>query len=256
MSLKYVKQFIISAVLLLSITRVLSQSNPDSILLANSQPLKVKLNKGLFGLAKPVFGTYSTIEINKLDSQVIRKKTKDSSVISADISSDGSDLDQSKYMTIEKTKFYKLSLSTGSGACDAVFAIASVSHEKRQTFLGKVLSKQDEGKDEVLDENRNVPGIINTNHDSSAWSFLIEGFTSNPASISGGYLKNDADSIHIENYSSFNADIILVDENGGSLAALAFKQKNPVLWIRNDVDKNYQDAMATLLAIMLSIKDF
>ena len=51
----------------------------DSALEANSEKWKVKQHRGLFGLAKPEFGPYATLDAEKLDSAVIKKKTKDSS---------------------------------------------------------------------------------------------------------------------------------------------------------------------------------
>ncbi|MEO8764269.1 MAG: hypothetical protein ABI416_08275, partial [Ginsengibacter sp.] len=130
-------------------TPLFCQINQDSAMLAHSEKWKVKQNKGLFGLAKPDFGTFTTIEIAKANSPVIKKKTKDSSYYDAAISGEGTDLDFGKFLTIEKTKLYKLSLVTSPDTIVARFAISSVSHEKKQTLLGKMLSKNDEGKNEV-----------------------------------------------------------------------------------------------------------
>ena len=84
------------------------QINKDSALEAHSEKWKVKQNKGLFGLAKPVFGPYITLGVLKLDSPVIKKKTKDRSEFEAEITSGGSDIDIGKLLTIEKRKLYKL----------------------------------------------------------------------------------------------------------------------------------------------------
>lgn len=235
-------------------------------MLAHSDKWKVKSNKGLFGLAKPDFGPYNTLEVVKVNSPVIKKKTKDSSYAGAEISREGTDMDFSKFLTIEKSKIYKLSLGTASNTTEAVFTISSVSHEKRQTFLSKMLSKNDEGKDEVLDYNRDVQGIITTGIDSSQWKFFIHNFVSGGrqtashlspfASLSDGYLKNVQDSLDMQIYSSLSADIVLVNQKGEHLAALAFKQKHPDIWIRNDIDQSYQLAIAALFAVIVSIKDF
>jgi len=263
---KNYKQIGLSIVILFSFHLIFCQTNKDSLIISNSERLSVKLNKGLFGLSKPAFGAYTTLGVSKIDSSVIKKKTKDSSYIGAEISSEGTDFDQSKFMTIEKTKFYKLSLGTISDTVEAVFAIASVSHEKRQTFLGKMLSKNDEGKDEVIDENRDVPGIIKASNDSIVWKFFIDDFVSGSgqsqgpfsisASISGGYLKNEQDSLYMQTYSSFEADVVLINKKGEHLAALAFKQKHSAVWIPNDITASYQQAIAALFAVILSIKDF
>jgi hypothetical protein len=244
----------------------LAQVNEDSLLLAHSVKWEVKQNKGLFGLAKPDFGSYATLGVARIDSAVLKKKTKDSSYAGIDVSGEGSSIDLSKYMTIEKKKFYNLKLASIPDTIESVFAIASVSHEKRKTFLGTMLSKNDESTDDVLDYNRDVPGVITTGHDSLLWQFLIENFTSGGrqtetsfapmASISGGYLKKQNDSLYMQIYSSFTADIILVDPNGKHLAGLAFKQKHPEIWIRNDINISYQHAIAALFAVIIAIKDY
>ncbi|HNP21334.1 MAG TPA: hypothetical protein PKM63_09545 [Panacibacter sp.] len=243
-----------------------SRQNPDSLLLAHSEQWTAKPNKGLFGLSKPQFGPYTTTAVIKLDSPVIKQKTKDSSFIGFESSTDGTDFDQSKYLTIKKSKFYKLSLSKENANADAVFAIASESQEKRQTLFGKLLSKNDEGKDEVLNYKRDIPGIIQTENDSVHWKFMLQDFTSGGqptaympypvASISGGYLKNNEDSLAMQLYSSFAADLVLINNKGEHVAALAFKQKKPDMWIRNDISESYQQAIATMFAVIISIKDY
>ena len=199
---------------------VFCQVNEDSVMAAKSEKWQVKQHKGLFGLSKPDFGSFATLGVTRFDSTVTKKKTKDSSYTDAEISGEGIDIDLSKFMTIEKRKFYKLQLATNADTIEAVFSISSVSIEKRQTFLGKMLSKNDEGKDMLLSYNRNVKGIIKTGIDSMQWEFLIENFTSGSrviggnssaaASISDGYLKNDNDSLYMQIYSSFSADLILI----------------------------------------------
>jgi len=239
--------------------------NEDSVLLANSEKWKVQQHKGLLGLSKPDFGSFTTIGVGRFDSTVTKKKTKDGKNIDVEISSEGTDIDQSKFLTIEKTKFYKLQLAANADTIEAVFSISSVSREKRQTFLGKVLSKNDEGKDVVLNYNRDVSGIIKAGTDSSHWKFFIDNFTSGGrqtegnsrpvASISHGYLKNEKDSLYMQGYSSFSADLILVNTKDEHLAALEFKQKPLNIWIRNDIENSYQKAVAVLFAVILAIRD-
>ena len=76
------------------------------------------------------------------------------------------------------------------------------------------------------------------------------------ASISGGYLKNNEDSLAMQLYSSFAADLVLINNKGEHVAALAFKQKKPDMWIRNDISESYQQAIATMFAVIISIKDY
>ena len=80
-------------------TSIYCQVNEDSVMLASSEKWNVKQNKGLFGLSKPAFGPYNTLNINKIDSPVIKKKTKDGKILDYDISSSGADMDQSKLLT-------------------------------------------------------------------------------------------------------------------------------------------------------------
>ena len=129
-----------------------------------------------------------------------------------------------------------------------------------------MISKNDEDKDVELDYNRNVQGIIKTGNDSVGWIFFIENFTSGgrqteygfpgSASISGGYMKNNKDSFYMRIYSSFSADIVLIDKQGKDVGALAFKQKHPEIWIPNNIDSSYQHAIAIFFAVIISIKDF
>ncbi|NJO24606.1 MAG: hypothetical protein HC867_00715 [Bacteroidia bacterium] len=239
--------------------------SPDSVMHANSEKWKVKQNKGLFGLAKPEFGPYVTHEVAKLDSPVIKKKTKDSSWAGAEITSSGTDIDISKFLTIEKTKFYRLLLGQQSDTAETVFSISSVSVEKKQTFLGKLLSKKDEGKDAVLDYSRDISGIILTGIDETPWNFFLDDYRSGSrqtagnfhpsASISNGYLKNKTDSLYITLFSRYEADITFVNSRGEHLAALKFKQNPVYMWIRNDIEASYQQAIAAVFAVIIAIKD-
>lgn len=258
--------FLILLILIFGNKFCFCQMNEDSAMLANSERWQVKLNKGLFGLSKPDFGPYKTIEVIKLDSAVIKKKTKDSTSFNAEYSGSGSDFDQSKYMTIEKKKFYKLSLSTTLDTTKAIFAIASVSHEKKQTILGKMMRKDDEGKNEELSYKMDVYGIITTSRDSTLSSFFIKDYDAGSGqsgapffiapSINGAWLKHGDDSIYAKTYSSFGADILLINQKGDHVAALAFKQKHPGIWICKDMDSSYQKAIAAFFAVFFAIKDY
>ena len=117
----------------------------DSSLAANSDKWKVKLHKG-FGLGKPEFGPYTTSDVEKLDSAVFKRKTKDSSYSGAIISSEGWDWDFSKYETIEKAKVYRMMVSTEKDTSEMLFSIYKRSNEKNLTVFGELMSKNDEGK--------------------------------------------------------------------------------------------------------------
>ncbi len=241
------------------------QVNQDSAMFAHCEKWNVKPNKGLFGLAKPDFGPYKTLEVKKLDSAKTKKKTKGESYSNVEFSRKGTDFDIGRKLTIEKTKYYTLSLGTALNTAEAIFSISSVSYEKRQTFLGKMLSKSDEGKNVILDYKRDVSGTIGKGNDSMRWEFYVFNFRSGgrqtasqfspSAFISDMYLKNEEDSLYMVRSSSF-ADIVLVNQKGEHFAAIAFKNNHPDVWIRNDIEQNYQQAIAVLFAVIISIKDF
>lgn len=241
------------------------QVNEDSVMMANSERWDVKQHKGLFGLCKPEFGNFTTLDVVKVDSAVIRKRHKDSSNLGFHLSGGDFGIDNDKFVTNEKTKFYKLRIISGNDISEAVFSIYSVSKEKKQTFLGKMLSKKsEEEKDIVLHYNRDVEGIILPDTTSKKWEFVINDFTSgsriiagsaSPASMSGGYIKNENDSLYLNAYSSITSDLILINTRGEYIAALKFKRKPLYIWIRNDIESSYRKAIASLFAVIIGIKD-
>ncbi len=249
--------FFLSVILIqfLCCNNCFSQINQDDRLVSNSDKWKIHPKKSVFGLSKPVFGDYTTLDIVKLDSGHMKKKTKDSAFLSFELSGqEGSDWDQSKFLTIKKNKIYKLRLASKADTTKAIFSISSESVEKRQTFLGIILSKNDEGKNEVLNYNRDVPGAIITSDIDIQWQFFIGDFAG--ANISSGYLKNEKDSLTMQFYSSFNADLVLVNTDGTHFAALKFKVKPFYTWIRNNLKPHYQQAIAALFAVIIGIKDY
>jgi hypothetical protein len=120
-----------------------SKSQPiDSALEANSEKWKVKTHKG-FGMGKPEFGPYNTIDIKKLDSPVFRKTTKEGSYSGATISSASWDWDFSKYEMVEKKKAFRISVSNGTDTAEMLFSFYRVSHDKRLSFFVEVMIKYD-----------------------------------------------------------------------------------------------------------------
>ena len=57
-------------------------------------------------------------------------------------------------------------------------------------------------------------------------------------------------------YSSFDADMVLLNTNEEHLAALKFKQKPLYIWIRHELKNSYRRALAALFAVIIGIKDF
>jgi hypothetical protein len=236
--------------------------NQDSILLANSETWKVESFKDLFGLSKSKFGPYSTIEVKRFDSTSSKRKVKDSSSLEVELSSEATTIDHGKYMTIEKTKFYNLQIASGADITNSLFHIASRSKEKRQTMLGRLMSKEEAGKT-VIDYNRDVSGVITTGNES--WEFFIDNFSPSgrrgsgntyfSASISTGFLRNKHDSLMIRTSAFFDADIRLIDKAGTCPAALKFAQKPMFVWIRNDVSASQRNAIAAFFATILALKN-
>jgi len=133
--------------------KVACQSIEDSVMIANSEKWNVNYKQGTFTLTQPGSNQTFTMNLIKLDSGKLRQKKRDS----AEMEFSGSDgFDHSKFMTIRKSRLYKLQAGTDENSTEALFAVANKSNQKRQTFLGKVLSKNDEGKNEVLSDSTTI----------------------------------------------------------------------------------------------------
>ena len=117
----------------------------------------------------------------------------------------------------------------------------------------------------MLNYKRDIPGIIQTENDSVHWKFMLGLYQwraanrlyALPSSLYFRWLsQNNEDSLAMQLYSSFAADLVLINNKGEHVAALAFKQKKPDMWIRNDISESYQQAIATMFAVIISIKDY
>ena len=241
------------------------QTNQDSLLLVGSERWHVDQNKGVFGLAKPQFGPYNTVNVGKHEAPVLKNKTTDGKEMDYAITGEGASLDIDKLKTIEKVKFYKLTLAAGADTTAALFSITSISNEKHPSFISKMLDNKNEKQVVVLRYNRDVSGKIITNADSMQWTFFIDNYSSGGrqtaassapnTSMSGGYLKNSADSIYIQIYASFDTDLILVNAAGEHVASLKYRYKPAYVWIRKDLKPSYQQALAALFAVIIAIRD-
>lgn len=254
------------------------QKSIDSVLEANSEKWKVKLHKGMFGMAKPEFGPYLTVDLARLDSPVLRKRTKEGSYIGASISSAGWDWDFSKYQTVEKRKAYRMMVARETDTAELLFSIYRVSKEKNLTFLGELMSKNDEGKNATLDSKTNISGIIAANLDSLPWRFFIEdtfsrgetspGFLNESKEITRGYIITRNDSLFTEpimqqvgkpgdKYSwEWQTGIFVRNAKGNRIAALKFGKagdlSNPFYaWIRDDIETDQQHAIASFFALLI-----
>jgi hypothetical protein len=191
-----------------------------------------KEEQGHVGMAKPAFGPYTTLDVIKLDSPVNRTKIKDSEGAAISISrSEGIDI--TKLQTIEKQKQYKLLLGNAGDTTQVVFAIASVPKERKQTVVGRMLSKNEESSSAVLSYNRNVSGMITTGTDTAQWEFLIDDFTSSGrqaaerfvtyGTISAVYLKNGSDSFYAKLQPGSSMEVRLFRDETNPLDTLKYR---------------------------------
>ena len=252
----------------------------DTVLEAHSERWKVKLHRGMFGMAKPEFGPFSTIDLDKVDSPVLRKRTKDGSYTEASFSpGQGWDWDFSKYQTVEKRKAYTMLVASESDTAELVFSIYRISHEKNLTFFGELMSKDDEGKNATLGYKTDVSGIISTGNDGLPWRFFIEDSFgrrenvtfANTTRITRFFLITPDDSLFTEPIlstvglpgSKFSWEtqtgLFVKSANGQNIAAVKFGTpgdlSNPFYaWIRNDLEKSRQHAIASVLALLISAR--
>jgi len=265
----------------ISLSAQKNKSKPlDSTLEANSEKWKVKLHKGL-GKGRPEFGPYFTIEIKKLDSPVLRKRTKEGSYAGATITNSSWDWDFSKYQQVENRKAYRMLVANGSDTSEMLFSIYRVSHDKQLTFFGEIMSKDDEGKNQTLSFKKDVSGIISSDIDSLPRRFFVEDtFSRNdesatnsfgPSSWTRLYIIIGDDSLFTEPiihtvgkpenkfHWEWQTGIFVNSAKGTHIAALKFGTagdlSNPFyVWIRRDLNPAYQQAIASLFALLMIVK--
>jgi hypothetical protein len=255
------------------------QKPVDSVLEASSERWKVKLHRGMFGMAKPEFGPYNTIDLKKLDSPVLRKRTKEGSYTGASFSSEGWDWDFSKYETVEKRKAYSITITGEADTAELLFSIYRISNEKNLTFFGELMSKDDEGKNQTLAYKTNVSGIGATSYDSLPWRFFMEdsfgrkeeAATFGTTRFTRGYIITRDDSLFTEPILSqigsregkfffeWQTGVFINGSNDKHIAALKFGTpgdlSNPFYtWIRNDIDRTQQHAIASVFALLIAAK--
>jgi len=252
----------------------------DTVLEAHSERWKVKLHRGMFGMAKPEFGPFSTSDLNKVDSPVLRKRTKEGSYTEASFSpGQGWDWDFSKYETVEKRKAYDMLVASESDTAELLFSIYRISHEKNLTFFGELMSKDDEGKNATLGYKTDISGIISTGNDSLPSRFFIEDSFgrrenvtfANVTRITRFFLITQDDSLFTEPIMSTvglpgskfswetQAGVLVKSAKGETAAAAKFGTpgdlSNPFyVWIRNDLEKSQRHAIASVLALLISAR--
>jgi hypothetical protein len=255
---KRIQIFVIYIFLLNMFTgKTFSQSFEDSVMIANCEKWNIVYKKGMLTLSQPESAQAFTMNLSKLDSGKIKQKMKDST----DIEFSGSGgLDGSKYMTIKKSRVYNLRMGTDENSTAALFVVTNESNEKRQTFLGKVMSKNHEEENEVLSSESTINGTIKRNNLATAWKFSLKNFGNGglPFSIFSapeGFLTSEKDSLFLER-ASFKADAVLVNAEGHHVGAVKFRKKPFTIWVQKDMENSLQDAVAVLFGVMIAKKSF
>jgi len=252
----------------------------DSVLEANSEKWKVKLHRPMFGMGKPEFGPYTTIDLNKLDSPVLRTRTKDGSYTAASYDlGDGWDWDFSKYQTVQKRKAYNMLVGAGSDTTELLFSVYSISKEKSLTFFGELMSKNDEGKNLTLGYRIIISGIGTAGYDSLPWRFFLEdsfgrkeeAIPSETTRFTSGYIITSNDSLFTEPivnqigsrdskfFLEWQTGIFVNSIKNNHIAAIKFGTpgdlSNPFyVWIRNDLPPLQRHAIASAFALLISAK--
>jgi hypothetical protein len=254
-----------------------AQSFPEASLLSHSQRWKIKPHRNMLGIAKPEFGPYATAAFEKLDSPVLRKRTRLGTFVGGDISSEGWDWDISKYETLEKRKAYRMIVAASTDTTEMLFSIYRISKEKRLTIFGDLISSNDEGKNITLNFKTNISGILITDSSVTSRFLMYDSIASHDKSheenkprLTGWYLLTGNDSIFTEPviiqigspvkkfYLEMQKGIYVNDGKGNNIAALQFGQagnlSNPfIAWIRNDIEPARQHAIASLFALVVNV---
>lgn len=242
--------------------KAFSQSFEDSVMIANCEKWNIAYKNGMLTLSHPGSAQVFTMNLSKLDSGKIKQKRKDSSYV--EFSGSGG-FDQSKYMTIKKSRVYKLQMGTDENSTAALFVVTNESNEIRQTFLGKMISKNHEEENEVLSSESTIYGTIKRNNLATTWKFSLKNLAANSLgnselpfgifSAPQGFLTSEKDSLFLER-ASFKADAVLVNAEGHHVGAVKFRKKPFTIWVQKDMENSLQDAVAVFFGVMIAKKSF
>lgn len=228
----------------------------------NSEPWEVSKKSNPLGFGMPSFGPYSTILAEKMDSAVLRTKTKIGKETSIGLSDNlnvgagNSPLafNQYKIVDLSKTKFGELRLANGSDTTRAVFAVGILQREARKTVLGHLFGKQDESSSSTIAYNRDIAGTITT--DTLDWEFNINGYDQS-GFFRSGYLTLGQEEYLLEykQGTGFKREAVLKTGSGEYVADLEFTFSDANLRIRKKLDPMTEQAIATFYAVLLSVKN-
>lgn len=232
------------------------------LLKKNSDAWEVSKKSNPLGFGTPSFGPYNTVLAEKLDTAVLRKETKlgkETSISTRDnFSSAGNNsplvFNQYKIVDRSKTKFCQLQLSNGTDTMQAYFAVGILRREARKTVLGTIFGNQSESSSSTLAYNRDVAGTITT--DTLSWDFNINGYDQS-GFFRSGYLALGQEEYLLEYQqgTGFKRDAIVKTGSGEYVADLEFSFSDATLRIRKQLDPMTEQAIATLYAVLLSVKN-
>lgn len=237
------------------ITMGTKPADQDSLLRSNSERWTGKQNKGLFAYSKPVFGSYITLDISKIDSTGINKKSIAGRNTGVEISNGQSSFNQTKTVDQQKTNWYKLLLGNGTDTADATFAVSEFIRKEKKTVLGFLLSKS--GTDDNSDYfyNRDIQGSISTGSASMPWHFSLNNYVNHK--VGSGSLSNEQDTFSIvtRNATAFSTEIVLMNQQGNHLASVFFNMSDIDIYLQKNLSETYRQVIAALFAVIVSTKN-
>ncbi len=228
------------------------QINQDSLLIARGEHWIGKPNNVLFGLSKPEFGTFKTLEVTKIDTPTIKSKATQEGFLTNHSIKGKSTIN--KIVNEVKTKYYQLLLGsvTDSITIFTEFSIITHTQKEKQTFLGFLISGSNEGQNKTLNSYRDITGAISIPVDTLSWSYSLEHLEN--GILNYGYLNNNHDSLIIQSYyNGLKKGFIIKDQAGNHYANLTYGLSKIEIWIRKDISAFYQKAIAALFAVIVSI---
>ena len=272
----------------------------DTALQANSEKWKVVVHQKMFGDASKVeFGPFSTISIEKLDSPIHKTKTKEGAEFNLDLDYDpgmegrhGVDPGLTRKIITQRSKYYRILLTSGVDTTESLCSLISISKEERQTVGGAALKTlfhghydSDESGGGMLGYVEVVTGFIVTpqNDIPHKFSFTMGrgdnngvppgSFQPKFSSYVGGYLNYNDDSIQItpvistivtklfKKYDTlyFQEGFDLVNRKGEHLAAYqltGMDKKSPYVWLQKDLNNSDRDVIAAFLSIVIARKRY
>jgi len=270
----------------------------DPLLESNSDKWKLTVHHKMFGdVSQLGFGPYTVALIEKPDSPVHKIKTKGGAEFGLDIGYDAwmetgheVDMDITKKIISQKSTYYRMLLAGNADTSETLYSILSITKDEKETVGGAALKtllhgyySSEENKSGLIGYFEAIHGFILAGTDSVPWNFYFTmGKGNNNNAQSGsytldtisffhyftGYLKNNDDSLHIEQVYKMSVSKLfgkydtlyisegfdLVNRKGDHLAAYQDTgpdKKSPYIWMRKDVNDPYRQAIASFIAVIL-----